>query len=73
VAAGEEVVDVVEVVEIVGTEVTGVLLTVKVVERSLGAGSEKMLEVGALQLTVSPSDSVPQHDQSCVTLLYTIS
>jgi hypothetical protein len=56
-----------------GMEVTAVLPTEKVVDRAVGAGSEKIIVVGSLQLTVVLSDSVPQQDQSFVPLLYTIS
>ncbi len=56
-----------------GIEVTAVLLTEKVVDKAVGAGSEKISVVGSLQSTVIPSDSVPQQDQSLVTLLYMMS
>jgi hypothetical protein len=49
--------------------VTAVVPTEKVVERSAGAGSENISSVGSLQLTVLLSDSVPQQDQICDTLL----
>jgi hypothetical protein len=54
-------------------EVTAVLPTENVVERFIGAGSENISFVGALQFTVSPSDSVPQQFQTCDRLLYTMS
>lgn len=50
-------------------DVTGVDATVKVVERFAGAGSENISFDGLLQLTVSPSASVPQQLQICDTLL----
>jgi hypothetical protein len=56
-------------VEVVVVAVTAVVPTEKVVERSLGAGSSNISFVGALQLTVLLSDSVPQQDQICDTLL----
>jgi len=54
-------------------EVTAVLPTENVAVSAVGAGSSKTWVVGSLQLTVKLSDSVPQQDQSCVWLLYTMS
>jgi hypothetical protein len=49
--------------------VTAAVPTENVVERSLAAGSSNISFVGELQLTVLLSDSVPQQDQICDTLL----
>jgi hypothetical protein len=49
--------------------VTAVVPTEKVIERLAGAGSENISSVRSLQLTVLLSDSVPQQDQICDTLL----
>lgn len=54
---------------VVVVAVTAVVPTENVVERSLGAGSLNISFVGELQLTVLLSDSVPQQDQICDTLL----
>ncbi len=58
---------------IVAGAVTAMVPTENVVERPLGAGSSNISFVGESQLTVLLSDSVPQQDQTCDILLYTMS